>query len=147
MLDETKSKLLIWAVIVIGILLMIFMLISIFNDIINAEEFETLVNEYPVWVFTAQGDSTFQTVQIIKCRRIFPNGQRELLGYKVVVDSLGIRTHEEEPVWFLNWATWRALNLRDKLDIPPRAGERRLKDGKDQIEQERPRCQSWQGQQ
>lgn len=80
---------------------------------IKAEEI--LVNEYPFWAVTVSGDSTFQTVQIIKCWEIFPNGQRELLGYKVVVDSSGIRTYEEEPVWFLNWATLRALNLRSNL--------------------------------
>lgn len=114
MLDDTKSKLLIWAVIAIMVFLMGLMLFSICEQV-KAEELETLVNEYPVWVVSTSGDSTFQTVRIIKCWETFPNGQRELLGYRVVVDSSGCRIYEEESVWFLRWAIWDALRLQVKL--------------------------------
>lgn len=109
MKEDTKATLFFWAVIVIIILMMMVLCLFICNEL-KAESIEILVIEYPFWA-----DSTFQTVQIVKCWEMFPNGQRELLGYKVTVDSSGIRIYEEKPVWFLNWATFRALNLRGSL--------------------------------
>ena len=154
MRDDTKSKLLFWAVIAIMVFLMALLCSaicedlkagysdSVFHDFINqacrdiaeygvviAEKqlTETLINEYPVWVVSASGDSTFQTVQVLKCRQIFPNGQVEFLGYRVVVDSSGTRIHEEESVWFLNWAVRDALSLRVELskqsEIPAQRGK------------------------
>lgn len=114
MTEKTKTRLVVGLFIAFLVLCMIFMLFSICEDI-KAEEIETLINEYPFWAVSASGDSTFQTVQVLKCRQIFPNGQKELLGYKVVVDSSGIRIHEEEIVWFLNWAVWDALRLQVRL--------------------------------
>lgn len=110
MRDSTQSKILFWAVIAIMIFLMTVLGISICRDIWG-KSLEVLVNEYPFWA----EDSTFQTVQIIKCWELYPNGQRKLLGYMVTVDSAGCRIHEEESVWFLNWATWDALRLRSRL--------------------------------
>ena len=111
MRDDTRSKLLFWAVIAIMVLLMVLLCIAICQDL-KAESIEVLINKYPFWAVNASGDSTFQTVQIIKCWETFPNGQRELLGYRVVVDSSGIRIYEEESVWFLYWATLDALRLQ-----------------------------------
>lgn len=118
MRDETISKLLYGATVAIMVVLGVIMSIFIWSFVCEkvwGEEIETLVNEYPFWAVSASGDSTFQTVQIIGCREIFPNGQRKLLGYKVAVDSAGCRIYEEKSVWFLTWAVHRALRLRDSL--------------------------------
>jgi len=114
MKDDTKSKLIIIAVIAIMVVLGLIMLFVICENG-KAESIETLVNEYPFWAVSISGDSTFQTVQILKCWETFPNGQRELLGYKVAVDSSGIRIYEEESVWFLHWAVFDALRLQVRL--------------------------------
>jgi len=114
MRDDTRSKRIIIAVIAIMVVLGLIMLFVICENG-EAESIEILVNEYPFWAVPISRDSTFQTVQVVKCWEIFPNGQRGLLGYKVAVDSSGIRTHEEESVWFLNWATWEALRLQVRL--------------------------------
>lgn len=114
MTEDTKSKLVIGLFFVFLAICVIFMLFMICEEP-KAESIEIPVNSYPFWAVSTSGDSTFQTVRIVKCRETFPNGQRELLGYKVTVDSSGIRIYEEEPVWFLRWATFRALNLRSGL--------------------------------
>jgi len=114
MRKSIKSKLSLGALLAILIFLMVAPCISIYKDI-KAREIQTFIIEYPFWAVSASGDSTFQTVQIIKCWETFPNGQRELLGYKVTVDSSGYRIYEEKPVWFLNWAVWDALRLQVRL--------------------------------
>jgi len=111
MRDDTRSKLLFWAVIAIIVLLAVLLCIAICQDL-KAESIETPINSYPFWAVSASGDSTFQTVQVLKCWETFPNGQVELLGYKVAVDSSGCRIYEGKPDWFLNWATWEALSLQ-----------------------------------
>lgn len=116
MKDETQSNLIIGAVIAIMVFLLVLLFFGIFIcDQPKAEQLEILIHEYPFWRVSTSGDSTFQTVQLRKCWEIFPNGQRELLGYKVAVDSSGIRIYEEKPEWFLRWAVNRALNLRNEL--------------------------------
>jgi len=137
MKDSTKSKFIIYATIGIMILLGIFMVFSICKgdgvgggmvfsickgDGVGGgreggggEEIETLINGYSFWAVSTFGDSSFQTVQILKCQEMLPNGEKELLGYKVAVDSSGYRTYEEKPVWFLTWAVVRALSLREEL--------------------------------
>lgn len=114
MTQKTQTRLVIGLFIVFLILCIIFMLFSICRDV-KAENIETLINSYPFWAVSISGDSIFQTVQIVKCWEIFPDGQRELLGYKVVVDSSGIRIYEEESEYFLNWAVWDALILQVRL--------------------------------
>jgi len=114
MRKSTESKLLFWTVLATLIFLLVVLCISLYKDI-KAGQIETFVNEYPFWAVSASGDSTFQTVQIIKCWEVFPNGQRELRGYKVTVDSSGYRIYEEESVWFLNWAVFDALRLQVRL--------------------------------
>lgn len=114
MRDDRKSKLVFGLFIVFLVLCMVFMCIIIYKYA-KAEEIETRINSYPFWAVSASGDSTFQTVQILKCRQIYPNGQEERLGYKVVVDSLGCRIYEEKSVWFLNSAVFDALILRVRL--------------------------------
>lgn len=118
MRKSTKSKLLLGALLAGMIFLLVVLCISLCKDI-KAGEIQTFIDEYPVWVVSASGDSTFQTVQILKCRRIYPNGQVELLGYRVAVDSSGYRIYEEEPVWFLKGAFHRALSLKNSLANSP----------------------------
>ena len=110
MQKNTKTRLVIGLFIIFWVICVIFMLFSICEDV-KAESIEILITEYPFWA----KDSTFQTVQVVKCWTVFPNKQRELLGYKVTVDSSGIRTCEEKLVWFLRWAVHRALSLRNSL--------------------------------
>lgn len=114
MTQKTQIRLIIGLFIVFLVLCMVFMWFTICEDV-KAENIEILINSYPFWAVSESRDSTFQTVQIVKCWEIFPDGQRESLGYGVVVDSSGMRIHEEELVWFLNWAVWDALILQVRL--------------------------------
>lgn len=118
MRKSIKSKLSLGALLAMLIFLVVVFCISIYKDI-KAGEIQTLIDEYPVWVVSASGDSTFQTVQIIKCWEVYPNGRRELLGYKVAVDSSGYRIYEEESVWFFKWAIHRASSLKNSLANSP----------------------------